>query len=110
MADAKMKKFPLIIGMVIGAFVGLLTSMPDGLGLKVVMMSIGAVAGIAIGGAFCKTGKNSRRVMREVDDSYGQGTSAEDRVRNFWRDKGKVPFSGSANIEGSTHDFDPDRQ
>lgn len=105
-----MKKLPVFVGMAIGAFGGLLTSIPDEWGLKVVMMSIGAVIGVAIGGAFCRTDKKSRLVMHEADDSYGLGTSPEDRMRNFWRDKGKaVPFSGSPDIEGTSHDFESDR-
>lgn len=45
--------------------------------------------------------------MHEADDSYGLGIFPEDRMRNFWRDKGKsVPFSGSPDIEGTSHDFD----
>ena len=48
--------------------------------------------------------------MRDTDDSYGLGTSPEDQMRNFWRDKGKaVPFSGQPDIEGTSHDFDRER-
>jgi hypothetical protein len=95
--------------MTLGAIVGLLTALPDGLGLKIVMMSIGAVAGAAIGGAFSRSRKKSRIAMREADDSYGLGTSAEDRMTNFWRDKGKVvSFSGPPDPEGTRDDFDQD--
>lgn len=88
---------------------GLLTTLQDSVGLKIVMMLIGALAGAAIGGAIARIGTRPLR-LDEADQSYGQGTSPEDRVRNFWRDKGKlVPFSGPSDPEGDRHDFDRDR-
>ena len=105
-----MKKTPIFVGMALGASVGLFTAIPDSLGLKIVMMSIGAVAGAAIGGVFSRSGKNSTMATREADNSYGLGASAEDRMNNFWRDKGKVvPFSGPPDPEGNSHDFDRER-
>lgn len=105
-----MKKTPIFVGMTLGAIAGLFTSLPNGLGLKIVMMSIGVVAGAAIGGALSRPGKMNTMATREADDSYGLGASAEDRMRNFWRDKGKVvPFSGPPDPEGTSHDFDRER-
>jgi len=102
-----MKKTPIFVGMALGASVGLFTAIPDSLGLKIVMMSIGAVAGAAIGGALSRPGKKSAMVLHEAAESFGQGTSARDRMRNFWRDKGKtVRFSGPPDPEGTRHDFD----
>ena len=104
-----MKKAVLYLGMLLGAAVGLLSALTDGVGVKIVMMSIGAVAGAAIGGAIARLG-TERLSSDEAQESYGQGTSPEDRMRNFWRDKGKlVPFSGPADPEGDRHDFDRDR-
>lgn len=105
-----MKKLPIFIGIVVGALVGLLASVSDGFGLKIVMMSIGALAGTAIGGAFSRSRKDRARAVYEADESYGLGTSPEDRMENFWRDKGKVvPFSGPPEPEGTSHDFDRER-
>lgn len=102
-----MKNSAIWIGMATGGLIGLFTSIMDSLGLKIVMMSIGVIAGAAIGGAFSRSRKDHRKAMYEVDESHGLGTSPEDRMQNFWRDKGKiVPFSGPPEPEGTNHDFD----
>lgn len=103
-----MSKFILLIGIVLGAGIGLLASIGDGVGLKIVMISIGTVAGVAIGGAIGR--RTERRPFNGEEESYGLGTSPDDRLRNFWRDKGKlVPFSGPPDPEGTRHDFDRER-
>ena len=102
-----MKKLPLWGGMAVGALIGLFTSIPDGVGLKIVMMSIGVVAGAAVGGAFSPRWKNDEMELQESDESFGQGTSARDRMRNFWRDKGRpVRFSEPPDFDGTGHNFD----
>jgi hypothetical protein len=104
-----MRTVALFAGLVLGTGIGLLASLTDGIGLKIVMMSIGAVAGAAIGGAIARIGSR-QPPLEDVDESYGLGTSPDDRVRNFWRDKGKVvPFSGPPDSQGTRHDFDRER-
>ena len=104
-----MRQAGLIIGMVLGAAIGLLSSLNDGPGLQAVMMSIGALAGAAVGGAIGRIG-TKRLPHDQAGESYGLGTSPEDRMRNFWRDKGKlVPFSGPPEPQGTRHDFDRER-
>lgn len=105
-----MRKTAFFIGLVVGACGGLLSSLSDGLGLKLIMMSFGAIAGAAIGGAIARIGNRGRLPLDEPVESYGLGTSPEDRVKNFWRDKGKlVPFSGPPDPHGTPHDFDRER-
>lgn len=98
-----MRKLALLIGVILGAGVGLLASLTDGIGLKIVMMSIGAIAGAAIGGAISRIGNDGALPLDETEEAYGQGTSARDRMRNFWRDKGSaVRFSErSDNSDGT---------
>lgn len=105
-----MRKLIFIGFIVAGSAVGLLPTLGDGWGLRVVMMTIGAVVGAAIGGAVTRVGKR-RANLRPVglDEPYGQGTSAEDRDRNYWRDKGNPPFMKPPNAEPDRHMFDPDR-
>jgi hypothetical protein len=99
----------LCVGIVLGACIGALASLSDGIGLTVVMMSIGAVAGAAIGGAIARIGTR-RLPVDPAEESYGQGTSPQDRMRNFWRDKGKlVSFSGPPDPQGTRHDLDRER-
>lgn len=93
----------------LGAAIGLLSSLTDSIGLKIVMMSIGALAGAAVGGAIGRIG-TKRLPLDHAEESYGLGTSPEDRMRNFWRDKGKlVPFSGPPESQGTRRDFDRER-
>lgn len=93
-----------------GAGAGLIAAMHGDWGLRVVMMTIGAVIGAAIGGAVTRVGKRSKILgPAGLDESYGQGTSAEDRDRNYWRDKGHPPFISPPRGEPDRHMFDPDR-
>jgi hypothetical protein len=99
----------LCVGIVLGACIGALASLSDGIGLTLVMISIGAVAGAAIGGAIARI-STGRQASDESEESYGQGTCPEDRMRNFWRDNGKlVSFSGPPDPQGTRHDFDRER-
>ena len=102
-----MKKFPIVVGMALGASVGLFTTISDGAGLKIVMMAIGIVAGAAIASAFARRSKMTGIALHEEDESFGQGISARDRLRNFWRDKGKtVRFMDPPDFGGTHRDFD----
>ena len=63
-----------------GAAAGLIAALHGDWGLRLVMMIIGAVIGAAIGGAMTRAGKRPpMRVSSDLDQSYGQGTSANDR-------------------------------
>lgn len=84
-----MRKVALFVGLVLGAGVGLLTSLTDGIGLKIVMMSIGALAGAAIGGALSKIGRRGQ-LSATAEDIPGLGFSPEDRMRRYWVEKGKL--------------------
>lgn len=104
-----MKKLPLFIGIVVGALIGLFTSISEGLGLKIVMMSIGALVGVAIGGAIAQIGKTGR-VLKSNDDALaGFGVTPEDIAQNYWRDKGRPPLTSSLTPEHGHHQFDPDK-
>lgn len=106
-----MRKLIFVSFIVLGAAVGLFSSMHDDWGVKAVMMTIGAVVGTVLGGALTSIGGRSRsRQSFESDDSFGQGTTANDRDRNYWRDKGHPPFMKPSNAEPDHHMFDPDRQ
>ena len=105
-----MRKAVFSILVAAGAGAGLIAAVEGDWGLRVVMMTIGAVVGAAIGGALTRVGKRPT-ALRPVglDEPYGQGTSAEDRDRNYWRDKGHSPFMKPQSAEPDRHMFDPDR-
>ena len=99
-----MRTIALFIGLVLGACVGLLTSLSDGIGLKIVMMSIGAVTGAAIGGALSRT---ATRKPVQRDSIPGMGSFSEEQMRNYWRDKGNIyPTPGHPDPEGARRDTD----
>src|SRR5690348_995709 len=101
-----MRKRTIWVGMAAGAVIGLSATISDSLGLQIVMMSIGVIAGFAIGSAFSQQGKKIQIPLQEDDESFGQGISARDRMRNFWRDKGRtVRFMEPPHIGGTPHDF-----
>lgn len=62
-----MKKLPLWVGMAVGALIGLFTTIPDRLGVEIGMMLIGALVGVAIGGAIAQIGKKGR-VLKSDDN------------------------------------------
>ena len=102
-----MGKVALIVGLMLGAAVGLLASLTDGIGLKIVMMAIGAVGGIAVGGALSRIGKKDAGPSLRSDSIPGLGFSSEDQMRTYWRDKGKsYPMPGHPDPEGVRRDLD----
>lgn len=105
-----MRKGVFFIFVVVGAAVGLISALTDVWGVRAVMMTIGAVVGAAIGGPLTRFGARSKpREPAGLDESHGQGTSAEDRDRNYWRDKGYPPFMKPPSAEPDRHMYDPDR-
>lgn len=93
-----------------GAVAGLFVAMNGDWGLRVVMMSFGALVGAAIGGAlakFCRRGQSGRQVTERTIP--GMGTASEDLAANFWRDKGHPPFMKPPSVESGQHMFDPSR-
>ena len=102
-----MRIVALLVGLILGAAVGLLASLTDGIGLKIVMMAIGAVGGIAVGGALSRIGKKDAGLSPLSDSISGLGFSSEDQMRTYWRDKGKsYPMPGHPDPEGARRDID----
>ena len=102
-----MKKFPILAGMGLGAIFGLLTSIPDSLGLKIVMMSIGGLAGIAIGGAISRMLSKGPSLPLRKDAGSSIGFTPEERMSTYWLDKGEIyPMPGHPDPEGVTRDLD----
>lgn len=104
-----MKKLPIFVGVAIGALVGLFTSIPDRLGVKIGMMLIGGLVGVVIGGAIAQIGKKGRLLKSDNDALGGLGVTPEDIARNYWRDKGRPPLTSPLEPERGSHQFDPDK-
>jgi hypothetical protein len=105
--EYEVKKLPIFMGIVIGAFIGLFASISDGLGLQIVMTSVGALVGIAVGGAISRIGGKRNQTFSRKNSGSNIGFSSEDRMNTYWRDKGKIyPMQGHPDPEGTVHDFD----
>jgi hypothetical protein len=72
---------------VIGAAVGLVSATGDDWGVKIVMLTVGAVAGA----------------------ETGLGMQPNDLMDNYWRDKGRPPLVSALEPEHGRHQFDPDK-
>lgn len=96
----------IFIGFVVaGSAVGLLSTLGDGWGLKLFMIFLGALAGVACGGALSRICRSGRPVFRE-DTLRGLGTTSDDLLDNYWRDEGhpqfmKPPSPGSKEFGGN---------
>ena len=83
----------IFIGLIVaGSAVGLLSTLGDGWGLRLLMMCVGALVGTAGGGALSRIGLGGSPVPRRDDTLRGLGTTPEDLVDNFWRDEGHPQF------------------
>jgi hypothetical protein len=106
-----MRKLVFVIFISLGGSVGALTALNDGLGLMLVMMCIGATVGAVVGGVLTGIGTPGKGgIVQDSGPTFGQGTSARDRDRNYWRDKGHPPFMKPSDALPDRHMFDPDRQ
>jgi hypothetical protein len=103
-----MKKLHLWLAIATGALIGLLASIPDGWGVKIGMILLGSLVGVAIGGAIARIGKRAQSTRYDEDALAGLGVSPEDIARNYWRDKGRPPLTSSLKPELGSHQFDPE--
>ncbi len=105
-----MRKAVFLTLVVIGAAVGLVSTTGDAWGVKIVMSTVGAVAGAAIGGAVSGiAASSSRRLSREAEVGTGLGMYPNDLMDNYWRDKGRPPLVSALEPEHGRHQFDPDK-
>ena len=105
-----MRKAVFLTLVVIGAAVGLVSATGDDWGVKIVMLTVGAIAGAAIGGAVSGIAANGRkRLSREVEVAPGLGMQPDDLMDNYWRDKGRPPLVSALEPEHGRHQFDPDK-
>ncbi|WP_406625156.1 hypothetical protein [Acidovorax sp. SDU_ACID1] len=109
-----MRKAIFLFFLLLGIGIGLLSAWPDGWGLRIVMMAVGALFGGAIGGGLSQIGKRQsgrRRLLteEEIEPIPGGGSSGRDLAANYWRDKGLPPFTRMPDAEPDKHMYDPDR-
>lgn len=104
-----MKKLPILVGIAVGGAFGLFSSIHDDAGLKIVMIFLGALTGLAIGGAFERIGESAQVWPFQNDALDGLGVTSEDIARNYWRDQTRPPLTSPLKAEYGEHIFDPDK-
>jgi len=88
-----MRKTLFVIFIVLGSSVGVFAALNESIGLKVVLGSIGAVAGTAIGGAFAGIGRRRGRAYAQFDETDGLAVVQDEQARNYWLDRGSLTSS-----------------
>ncbi len=105
-----MRKAILLLFVALGAMAGLLATVEEGWGLRVLMVTIGMVVGLAIGGALSRIGL--RRGLTRRSSAYRgfpPPLFGEDLAQNYWRDRGHLPFTKPPSADPDHHMFDPDK-
>ncbi len=87
-----MRKLIFIGFTVLGAAVGLLSTIGDGWSLKLFMICLGTLVGATAGGAISRIGRGGRPMNHQDDTLRGLGTTSEDLMDNYWRDEGHPQF------------------
>ena len=87
-----MRKLIFIGFVVVGTILGLLLAASASWGARLVVMSFGALAGAAVGGAFSGIGERGRAPQLGDRALRGLGTTSEDLMDNYWRDEGHPQF------------------
>lgn len=101
-----MKKLLFIGFIAVGALLGLVLAAQASWGPRLVIMSFGALAGAAVGGAFSGLGWGGAKSWFRDETLRGLGTTSEDLMDNYWRDEGhpqfmKPPLPNSKQFGGS---------
>ena len=72
----------------LGAALGLLSTVTETFGVQIVMATIGAVVGMAIGGSLSRIGR--RRRAKAFSSAADSAETTEDGVSNYWLDHGRL--------------------
>ena len=86
-----MRKAIFIGFTMLGAALGLFSAMTESIGVQIVMSSVGAVAGAAIGGGLASIGRRLQRGRIQNDEEPTSLERAhEEQVKNYWLDRGRL--------------------
>jgi len=88
-----MRKALFVVIILLGFAVGVFSALHESVGLKIVLGSIGAVAGTAIGGALTGIGGRRSRSHAQFDETDGLAAVQDEQARNYWLDRGRLTSS-----------------
>jgi hypothetical protein len=109
-----MRKAIFLFFLLLGIGAGYLSVRNDDWGLRIVMMTVGALFGGAVGGGLSQIGKPQPRrgrllTEREIEPIPGSGSAGRDVAVNYWRDGGHLPFTKPPRPEHGSRMFDADK-
>lgn len=104
-----MRKAIFLLFVALGAAAGLLATLEEDWGVRILMTAIGTVVGVAIGGGLSKIGRRSGPTRRPSAYPVFPQPMFEDLDWNFWRDRGHLPFTKPPSAIPDHHMFDPDK-
>ncbi|GEM_PF-2139997 len=88
-----MRKSVLLFFILLGSAVGVLAALNESVGLKILLGSIGAVAGAAIGGSLAGIGRRRGRPYAQFNETDELATVQDEQSRNYWLDRGRLTAS-----------------
>lgn len=88
-----MRKTVFLFFVLLGAAAGVFGVLYESVGLKIVLGSIGAVAGTAVGGALSGIARRRHRPTVNFDNADGLADVQKEHIRNYWLDRGRVTAS-----------------
>lgn len=88
-----MRKILFVIFILLGSATGVLIVINESAGLKIVLGSIGAVAGAAIGGALAGIGRCSGLPHAQFNATDGLASVQDEQARNYWLNRGRLTSS-----------------
>ena len=88
-----MRKALFDIFILLGSSVGVFAALSESIGLKILLGSIGAVAGAAIGGALAGVGCRRGRSHAQFNETDELAAVQDQQARNYWLDRGRLTSS-----------------
>lgn len=85
-----MHKTIFVIFILLGSAVGVFVALNESVGLKILLGSIGAVAGTAVGGAIVGIGRRRSRPRAQCNETDGLVAVQDEQARNYWLDQGRL--------------------
>lgn len=85
-----MRKTFFVIFILLGSAIGVFAALNESTGFKIVQGSIGAVAGVAIGGALAGIGRRRGRSHAQCNETDELEAVQDEQTRNYWLDRGRL--------------------
>lgn len=88
--EACMRKSIFVIFILLGSAAGVFFALNGSTGLQMIQGFIGAVVGVAFGGAIIRVGRRHSRSRAQYNETDGFAAVQGAQARNFWLDRGRL--------------------